>query len=60
MSIYFSLSKNYNLHEHPKYTSDWKSFPFGQVSMREFFDEATYKQNEFFYQYGLSKNRSSE
>lgn len=52
--------QKYNFHDHPKYTSDWKSFPFGEVTMKQFFDDATYSEKEFFYQYGLNKNRSSE
>lgn len=40
-------------------TSTWRNFPFGVVSLAEFFEEATFNRDEMFTQYSLKGQRDN-
>ncbi|XP_043864774.1 acid-sensing ion channel 4-A isoform X2 [Drosophila mojavensis] len=44
---------------HPKFATCWMDYPFGELSFEDFFNNATFSQEETFYSYGLNGERSN-
>ncbi|TDG45430.1 hypothetical protein AWZ03_008196 [Drosophila navojoa] len=44
---------------HPKFATCWMDYPFGEVSFEDFFNNATFSQEETFYSYGLNGEKSN-
>ncbi|XP_030383578.1 degenerin del-1 [Scaptodrosophila lebanonensis] len=39
---------------HPRYATCWQDYPFGEVELKEFFENGTYSKEETFIMYGLN------
>ncbi|KAH8248941.1 hypothetical protein KR032_004404 [Drosophila birchii] len=44
---------------HPKYATCWMNYPFGEVSLDEFFENGTYDMSDTFIMYGLNGNANN-
>ncbi|XP_046619269.1 acid-sensing ion channel 2 [Neodiprion virginianus] len=46
--------QKYGLGASPRYTSEWRNFPWGDVTLEQLYSEATYPAEEVFLLYGLN------
>ncbi|XP_037711423.1 uncharacterized protein LOC119548315 [Drosophila subpulchrella] len=44
---------------HPKYATCWMNYPFGEISLEEFFENSTHDMGDTFVFYGLNENPSN-
>lgn len=50
----------YNLSTHPRYTSNWRRFRFGEHDLDAVFENVTYTADDMFIIYGLDQSADSE